>query len=126
MHLIDRSIHDRTSLIATSTHDRRHDDPQHVDAAYGRAVKNFNKHLSKSPDKLTFEHVREYQLNLVSRGLGPQAVNQTMCALRFFYKTTLGIKEQPITFPWRAGPTHCRRFYRGMSPSVIRDSCNKF
>ena len=64
-------------------------------AAYVRAVKNFSKHFGKSPDKLTFEHVREYQLNLVSRGLGPQAVNQIMCALRFFYKTTLGMKDAP-------------------------------
>jgi integrase/recombinase XerD len=28
--------------------------------AYVRAVKNFSKHFGKSPDKLTFEHVREY------------------------------------------------------------------
>ena len=31
-------------------------------AAYIRAVKNFSKHFGKSPDKLTFEDVREYQL----------------------------------------------------------------
>jgi site-specific recombinase XerD len=59
-------------------------------AAYTRAVKNFSKHFGKSPDKLMFEHVRQYQLSLVGRGLGPQAVNQIMCALRFFYKTTMG------------------------------------
>jgi hypothetical protein len=62
-------------------------------AAYIRAVKNFSKHFGKSPDKLTFEDVRQYQLSLVGRGLGPQAVNQIMCALRFFYKTTMGIKD---------------------------------
>ena len=62
-------------------------------AAYVRAVKNFSKHFGKSPDKLTFEDVRQYQLSLVGRGLGPQAVNQIMCALRFFYKTTMGIKD---------------------------------
>jgi integrase-like protein len=37
--------------------------------AYIRAVKNFSLHFGKSPDKLTFEHVREYQLHLASRGL---------------------------------------------------------
>ena len=62
-------------------------------AAYVRAVKNFSKHFGKSPDKLTFEDVRQYQLSLVGRGLGPQAINQIMCALRFFYKTTMGIKD---------------------------------
>ena len=44
--------------------------------AYVRAVKNFSKHFGKSPDQLTFEHVREYQLHLGSRGLGVQAINQ--------------------------------------------------
>lgn len=68
-------------------------------AAYVRAVKNFSKHFGKSPDKLTFEHVREYQLKLVSRGLGPQAINQIMCALRFFYKTTLGMKDAADHIP---------------------------
>jgi integrase/recombinase XerD len=62
-------------------------------AAYIRAVKNFSKHFRKSPDKMTFEDVRKYQLSLVGRGLGPQAVNQIMCALRFFYKTTMGIRD---------------------------------
>ena len=58
--------------------------------AYDRAVKNFSKHFGKSPDQLTFEHVREYRLHLGSRGLGVQASNQIMCALRFFYGTKLG------------------------------------
>jgi hypothetical protein len=30
--------------------------------AYVRAVQNFNRHFMKSPDKLSFENVREYQL----------------------------------------------------------------
>jgi site-specific recombinase XerD len=64
-------------------------------AAYVRAVKNFSKHFGRSPDRLTFEDVRQYQLSLVERGLGPQAINQVMCALRFFYKTTMGIKDAP-------------------------------
>ena len=58
--------------------------------SYVRAVKNFSKFFQRSPDKLTFEDVRNYQLHLVSRGLGVQATNQIMCALRFFYGTTLG------------------------------------
>jgi site-specific recombinase XerD len=58
--------------------------------AYIRAIKNFSKHFGKSPDKLTFEHVREYQLYLVSRGLQAATIVPIMCAIRFFYGTTLG------------------------------------
>ena len=58
--------------------------------AYIRAVKNFSLHFGKSPDKLTSEHVREYQLDLVSRGLQAASIIPIMCAIRFFYGTTLG------------------------------------
>src|SRR2546430_557640 len=58
--------------------------------AYIRAVQNFTLHFGKSPDQLTFEHVREYQLHLVPRGLQAASVIPIMCAIRFFYGTTLG------------------------------------
>lgn len=58
--------------------------------AYIRAVKNFSKHFGKSPDQLTFEDVRNYQLHLVSRGLQAATIIPIMCAIRFFYGTTLG------------------------------------
>ena len=73
-----------------------------TEAAYVRAVKNFSKHFGKSPDKLTFEDMRQYRLSLVGRGLGPQAVNQMMCALRFFYKTAMGIKDAHDHIPGTA------------------------
>jgi Phage integrase, N-terminal SAM-like domain len=38
-------------------------------AAYVRAVTNFALYCGVSPDKLTFEDVRKYQVHLVSRGL---------------------------------------------------------
>jgi site-specific recombinase XerD len=58
--------------------------------AYVRAVKNFSKHFGKSPDKLTLEDVRIYQLHLVGRGLQTATIIPIMCAIRFFYGTTLG------------------------------------
>jgi site-specific recombinase XerD len=61
--------------------------------AYVRAVKNFSLHFRRSPDALTFEDVRDYQLHLVSRGLEATTINQIMCALRFLYGTTLGKKD---------------------------------
>ena len=57
---------------------------------YIRAVANFSAYHGQSPDKLTFEDVREYQLHLASCGLKVRTTNVTMCALRFFYGTTLG------------------------------------
>ena len=52
--------------------------------AYIRAVKNFSLHFRKSPDRLTFEDVRTYQLHLVA----------------------------PSTFRSPAGRTHCLPFLR--------------
>ena len=57
---------------------------------YIRAVANFSAYHGQSPDKLTFEDVRDYQLHLASCGLKVSTTNVIMCALRFFYGTTLG------------------------------------
>jgi hypothetical protein len=61
--------------------------PANGKRAYIRAVKNFSLHFGKSPDKLTFEHVREYQLNLAARGLQAATIIPIICAIRFFYGT---------------------------------------
>jgi site-specific recombinase XerD len=58
--------------------------------AYIRAVQNFSRHFGQSPDRLTFEHVRQYQLHLVSRRLQAATIIPIMCAIRFFYGTTRG------------------------------------
>ena len=50
--------------------------------AYIRAVKNFSVFFRQSPDKLTFEDVRKYQLHLLARGLKAATTNQIMSALR--------------------------------------------
>ncbi len=68
-------------------------------AAYVRAVKNFAAFHGRSPDKLSFEDVRAYQLHLISRGLQPQTLNQIICALRFLYAITLGKPEAKIALP---------------------------
>src|SRR5262249_15606511 len=57
------------------------------------ARQNFSLQLGRSPDKLTFENVREYQLHLVSRGLQAATIIPIMCAIRFFYSITLGMKD---------------------------------
>jgi len=60
-------------------------------ATYLRCVATFAQHFSKPPDQLGPEHVRQYQLFLVKEQRVSWAVfNQHVCALRFFYHTTLG------------------------------------
>jgi len=97
--------------------------------SYVRAVKNFSKYFRQSPDKLTFEHVRDYQLHLVSRGLGVQATNQIMCALRFFYGTTLGktgvsehipLGRRPDTLPPVLARDEVERFLKAVNDLEFR------
>jgi integrase/recombinase XerD len=69
--------------------------------AYLRCVSNFARHFGKSPDELGPAHIREYQLYLVKQKQSSWAVfNQTVCALRFFYNTTLGCKEMIEEIPY--------------------------
>ena len=67
---------------------------------YVAAVANFSIFHGRSPDKLSFEDVRDYRLHLLSRGLKPNTVNPIMGALRFFYGTTLGRKEASEQIPY--------------------------
>ena len=54
---------------------------------YIRGVANFAQYFKLSPDRLRPEHIRQYQLFLVQRKKVAWAVfNQTVCALRFFYR----------------------------------------
>jgi integrase/recombinase XerD len=97
--------------------------------SYVRAVKNFSKFFQQSLDKLTFEHVRDYQLHLASRGLGVQAINQIMCALRFFYGTTLGktgvsehipLGRRPDTLPPVLARDEVERFLKAVNDLEFR------
>jgi site-specific recombinase XerD len=65
----------------------------HTIDAYIRCVANFAKHFGKSPEALTPADVRQYQLFLLQqRQVSWAVINQTVCALRFFYQQTLGRK----------------------------------
>jgi site-specific recombinase XerD len=63
--------------------------PHTVDA-YLRSVAQFAKHFHTSPDRLDAEHIRTYQLHLLQQHVSKSIFIQTVCALRFFYETTLG------------------------------------
>jgi integrase/recombinase XerD len=59
-------------------------------SVYVRHVASFAKHFGRSPDRLGAEQVRAYQSYLVeTKKASWSAFNQAVCALRFFYRTTL-------------------------------------
>ena len=76
---------------------------------YLRCVADFAKHFGLSPEHLGPEQVRIYQLFLVQeKQVSWPSVVQTVCALRFFYRVTLGrpgmleyiaSPQRPLTLP---------------------------
>ena len=63
--------------------------------SYIHAVSKFSRFFGRSPDRLGLEDVREFHVYLVSHGISWPALNQTVCALRFFYGVTLKRDEMP-------------------------------
>lgn len=63
--------------------------------SYLHAVTKFSRYFGYSPDRLGLEDVRAFQVHLVSQGISWPALNQTVCALRFFYGVTLDRGEIP-------------------------------
>jgi len=61
--------------------------------SYLRAVARFSVFFGRSPDRLDVEDARTFQVHLVSKGVSWQSLNQTVCALRFFFGVTLGREE---------------------------------
>src|SRR5260370_3376103 len=64
---------------------------------YVDCVKAFARYFGKSPEHLGPEEVRQYQVYLAEKKkVSWSRFNQTVCALRFLYRITLG-KEWAIT-----------------------------
>ncbi len=59
--------------------------------SYSRLVRAFARFFHSPLTELTADHVREYQLYLIERKLSWSTFNQTVCALRQFYKLTLKV-----------------------------------
>ena len=57
---------------------------------YVRSVARFAKHFSRPPDRLTPDHVREYQLHLIETGASWSRFTIDVCALKLFYGKILG------------------------------------
>lgn len=73
--------------------------------SYLHAVTKFSRYFGRSPDRLGLEDVRAYQVHLVSIGLSWPALNQTVCALRFFFGVTLGHDEIPERIAYARTPS---------------------
>ena len=72
--------------------------------SYLHAVAKFSRYFGRSPDQLGLEEVRTFQVHLVAKGISWPALNQTVCALRFFYGVTLGRAELPERIPHAREP----------------------
>jgi integrase/recombinase XerD len=72
--------------------------------SYLHAVAKFSRYFGRSPDQLGLEEVRAFQVQLVAAGISWPALNQTVCALRFFYGVTLSQTELPERIPYAREP----------------------
>lgn len=72
--------------------------------SYVHAVSKFSRFFGRSPDRLDLEDVRAFQVQLVSGGISWAALNQTVCALRFFYGVTLKQADVPERIPYARQP----------------------
>jgi integrase/recombinase XerD len=93
--------------------------------AYVRCVARFARHFRASPDLLGPEQVRAYLLHLLQeRHVSLSYYKLTRCALRFFYRETLGRDDvpqslapvkQPRTLPVVLGPDELARFFAAIT-----------
>jgi integrase/recombinase XerD len=72
--------------------------------SYLSAVSKFSRYFGRSPDRLHLEDVRAFQVYLVATGISWPALNQIVCALRFFYGVTLGQATVPERIAYAREP----------------------
>jgi integrase/recombinase XerD len=94
-------------------------------AAYVRCVARLARHFHSSPDLIGPEQVRAYLLHLVQeRHVSQSYYKLTRCALRFFYRATLGRDDIPggiapvkqrRTLPVVLSPDEVARFFAAIT-----------
>ena len=72
--------------------------------SYLNAISKFRRYFGRSPDHLGLEDVHAFQVHLVATGISWPALNQIVCALRFFYGVTLGQADLPERIPYAREP----------------------
>jgi integrase len=68
------------------------------------AVSKFSQYFRRSPDKLTLDDMRDFQVHLVAMGISWPGLNLIVCGPRFFYGVTLGEAEFPERIPYARQP----------------------
>ena len=93
--LLAAAVHIAKELPMTVLRQRMTEDMQvrnlshHTQASYLQQVSLFARHFDKSPDVLTPEHIRTYQVYLTNeRKLATGSIHIAVAALRFLYKIT--------------------------------------
>jgi site-specific recombinase XerD len=81
----------------------RHYSPRTI-ALYVAHVAHVARHFRRSPDTLSPDHLRDYLLQLQQQGASFSRCNQAVCALRFFYRTTLGRPDFALRLPYQRRP----------------------
>ena len=66
--------------------------------AYLAALVRLSKHFQCSPDLLTAEQIRDFQLDLIAKKVSWSQFNQITCALRFFYTQVLRLTPEHVPF----------------------------
>lgn len=72
--------------------------------SYISAVSKFSRYFGRSPDTLSLDDVRDFQVHLVSQEISWGSLNQIVCALRFFYGVTLNESTVPERIPYARTP----------------------
>lgn len=84
-------------------------------AVYTAAVRKLAEHYRRSPEQIEPEEIRSYLLYLLEeRKLSSSTLNQTICALRFFYIRVLGR-------PWKVAKVHFQKRRRKL-PTVLTEA----
>src|SRR5262245_834015 len=73
--------------------------------SYLSAVSKLSRYFGRSPDRLSLEDVHAFQVHLVATGISWPALNQIVCALRFFYGVTLGQAIVPERIAYAREPS---------------------
>jgi len=73
--------------------------------AYLHAVREFVRYFNRPPDQLTLDHIRRYQVHLTrERKVAFSTFNMAVCALRFFFGTTLKKDWDVDMIPYQKKP----------------------
>lgn len=72
--------------------------------AYVAAVAKLAKHFMRSPDQLSGEEVRAFQVHLLTKNTSWSQFNQIVSGLRFFFGTTLGRPGMVEMLPYGKKP----------------------